>query len=212
MNKYIFFLIGLFSSISAIGQDQHAKNLLDEVSKKYDGYQTIEAKFTFNAVPASGESYQDNGTLYLNKIAGQYKISLNEQELISDGQSVWSVLKEDKEVQVSQADNSSQSIGPNNIFTFYKDGYKYISMDDQKSDNGALKVIELSPENTNSNYFKIKLRINQNNHIHDVTIHDKSGAKYIYKISNLYVNHKISSSTFQFQKSQFPGFEIVDLR
>jgi len=212
MNKYIFFLFGLFSSICAVGQDQHAKNLLDEVSKKYNGYQTIEAKFTFKAVPATGESYQDNGTLYLNKIAGQYKIILKEQDLISDGKSVWSVLKEDKEVQVSQADNSAQSIGPNNIFTFYKEGYKYISMDDQKSDIGLLKVIELSPENKNSNYFKIKLRINQKNHIHDVTIHDKSGAKYIYTINNLYVNHTIASSTFQFQKSQFPGFEVVDLR
>jgi len=212
MNKFLFFFFSLLCSTSAIGQEQHAKNLLDEVSKKYDGYQTVEAKFSFKAVPANGESYQDKGTLYLNKIEGQYKIVLSEQNLISDGKSVWSVLKEDKEVQVSQADNSAQSIGPNNIFTFYKSGYKYISMDDQPSKNGQLKVVELSPENKNSNYFKIKLRINQNNHIHDVTIHDKSGAKYIYEINNLYVNHKIPSSTFQFQKSQFPNFEIVDLR
>ncbi len=213
MIRFLYVLLAFFSMSTAFAQDRYAKSLLDEVSKKYDSYRTIQSNFTFKAVQAKGESYSDKGQMFMNKPAQQYKIVLPEQDLISDGKSVWSVLKEDKEVQVSEADNSNESIGPNNIFTFYRSGFKYISMDDESvSGAGKLKVIELSPEDTKRNYFKIKLRINKNNHIHDVTIFDKSGSRYTYTINTLYVNNPIPASTFQFQKANYAGFEVVDLR
>jgi len=213
MMRVVYLLLALFSMSSAVAQDRYAKSLLDEVSKKYDSYKTIQSNFTFKAVQAKGESYTDKGEMFLNKPAQQYKIVLPAQELISDGKSTWSVLKEDKEVQVSDADHSNESIGPNNIFTFYKTGFKYISMDDENvASAGKLKVVELSPIDTKRNYFKIKLRVNKNNHIHDVTIFDKSGSRYTYTINTLYVNNPIAPQTFQFQKVNYPGFEVVDLR
>lgn len=213
MIRVVYLLLALFSVSSAVAQDRYAKSLLDEVSKKYDSYKTIQSNFTFKAVQTKGESYTDKGEMFLNKPAQQYKIVLPAQELISDGKSVWSVLKEDKEVQVSEADHSNESIGPNNIFTFYKTGFKYISMDDETvSSAGKLKVVELSPIDTKRNYFKIKLRVNKNNHIHDVTVFDKSGSRYTYTINTLFVNNSVAPQTFQFQKGNYPGFEVVDLR
>ncbi len=213
MKKLIYLWVALMSISSLFAQDQAAKKLLDEVSKKYDSYKTIQSDFSFKASQPNAETYTDKGQLFLNKPQKKYKIILPAQELISDGQSVWSVLKEDKEIQVTDADNDSQSIGPNNIFTFYRSGYKYISMDDETVDKaGKMNVVELSPLDTKSNYFKIKLRINKNKHIHDVAIFDKSGAKYTYTIHTLYVNHQLADSNFVFQKDKFPGLEVVDLR
>ena len=213
MNKFLMIVIALFSVSLSFAQNNQAKNTLDAVSKKYDGYNTIESTFTYKVIQENAEEISDQGKLYLNKSQNKYKIILPTQELISDGKSVWSVLKEDKEVQVSDADNNAQAIGPNNIFTFYRSGYKYTAKaDEQVSGEGKLKVIELSPLNVSSNYAKIKLRVNKNNHIHDVTIYDKSGSKYIYAIKNLYVNDSIDDSNFQFNKSKYPSFEVVDLR
>ncbi|MFZ4261089.1 LolA family protein [Sphingobacterium sp. HJSM2_6] len=213
MKKLIYVWVALFSISSLYAQDNFAKNLLDEVSKKYDSYKTIQSDFTFKATNAQGESYSDKGQLFLNKAKQNYHIVLPAQELISDGKSVWSVLKEDKEIQVTDAENNDQSIGPNNIFTFYRKGYKYISMDDETVDKaGKMNVVELSPIDSKSNYFKIKVRINKNKHIHDVAIFDKSGAKYTYTIQTLYVNHQIADSHFVYEKNKFPGMELVDLR
>ncbi|MGJ1203577.1 LolA family protein [Sphingobacterium lactis] len=213
MKKLLFVCIAFLAATTGFAQDKAAKALLDEVSRKYDGYSTIQSDFSFKATQKNGESYTDKGQLFLNKGANKYKINLPTQELISDGKSVWSVLKEDKEVQVSEADNSGQSIGPNNIFTFYRDGYNYVSSTDESAGKvGKLTVIDLSPADTKSNYAKIKLRINKNKHIHDVTIFDKSGAKYTYTINGLYVNSPIADAAFQFQKTKYPGFEVVDLR
>jgi outer membrane lipoprotein-sorting protein len=213
MKKLIYVWVALFTVGSLYAQDNFAKKLLDEVSKKYDSYKNIQSDFTFKATDANGESYADKGELFLAKANQKYHIKLPAQELISDGKSVWSVMKEDKEIQITDAENNGQSIGPNNIFTFYRSGYKYISMDDETVDKaGKMNVVELTPLDTKSNYFKIKVRINKNKHIHDVTIFDKSGAKYTYSIQTLYVNHQIPDSHFVFQKNKFPGMELVDLR
>src|SRR5690606_2429508 len=213
MMRFMYVFVALFSATLAFGQNGSAKKILDEVSQKYDRYKTIQSEFTFKATQANGENYTDKGKLFLNKPSNQYKISLAAQDLISDGKSTWSVLKEDKEVQVSEADNSGQAIGPINIFTFYKSGYKFGSSSNQSdAAAGKLTAIDLTPEDAKSNYSKIQVRINKNKHIHDVTIFDKSGAKYTYTINGLYVNSPIASSTFQFNKGNYPGFEVVDLR
>lgn len=215
MRRHLFlsFVLLLSTCLYATAQtDTHAKELLDQVSTKYDSYKVIQSDFTFTAKEIDSEPYTDKGILYLSKTNNRYKIQLDHQEIISDGKNVWSISKETKEVQITEAENDSDVIGPTNLFTFYKKGFKYISMDDETDNKQNLQVVELSPIDTRTNYFKIKLRVNKNNHIHDVTIFDKSGARYTYRINTLYVNHVIPSSYFSFNKSAYQDYEIVDLR
>ncbi|TDS15979.1 LolA family protein [Sphingobacterium paludis] len=209
----VLFTFLLWTGAVATAQnDPTAKKLLDQVSKKYDAYHSIQSNFSFSMQPMQGDSYTDQGTLYLNKPKNQYRIQLNAQELISDGKAIYSILKDDKEVQVSTAEESSTSIGPNNLFTFYKSGFTYASRGTEKVGADLLNVVELSPIDSKNNYSKIKIRVNKNKHIHDVSIFDKSGARYTYTIKTLYVNHTLPTSQFTFNKSNYPGFEIVDLR
>ncbi|PRD47382.1 LolA family protein [Sphingobacterium haloxyli] len=211
--KIAFFVAFICTSVVAYGQvDAKVKNLLDEVSAKYDAYHTIQSDFSFSVQQAQGGSHVDKGTLFLNKPKNQFRIELSEQDIISDGRSTWSVLKEDQEVQVSESDNNTESIGPNNLFTFYKKGFEYKSTKDEAQNKGVLRVVELTPTDTRTNYAKIKLRINPNKHIHDVIVFDKSGARYTYTINTLYVNHQIPAAKFIFKAADYPSYEIVDLR
>lgn len=214
MKKIFLLYVSVFCLANmTFAQNADAKKILDEVSNKYDAYKSIQSEFSFRVKQANGEEYTDQGKLFLNRSANQYKIVLETQDLISDGQSVWSVLKQDQEVQVSPADPEAQSIAPDNIFTFYRNGYQLIRATSESVPAvGELQAVELSPQDDQSNYAKIKIRINKNKHIHDVAIWDKSGAQYTYTIEALYVNHAIPASTFQFQKANYPGFELVDLR
>src|SRR5690606_34276063 len=178
--------------------DTKAKKLLEEVSAKYDAYQTIQSDFSFSVQQAQGGSHVDKGRLFLNKPKNQFRIALSGQDIINDGKSTWSIIKEDQEVQVSDADNNTESIGPNNLFTFYKKGFIYKSTKDEMLGKDLLNVIELTPTDTKTNYAKITLRVNKNKHIHDVVVVDKSGARYHYTIKTLYVNHQIPKATFAF--------------
>lgn len=212
-NIAVLFILIWSVAIAFAQTDSKAKALLDQVSTKYDAYRTIQSDFSFSIKQGEGaDSYTDKGKLFLNKTQQQFRIQLQEQDIISDGKSTWSVLKEDQEVQVSDTDHSPESIGPSNLFTFYKNGFVYKSINNDKLGNDVLQVVELTPTDAKTNYAKIILRVNKNKHIHDVAVYDKSGSVYTYTIHALYVNHQIPTTTFTFNRANYPGFEIVDLR
>lgn len=203
-------------AISVAQTDPEAKKVLNEVSQKYDAYKTIRSEFNLTVQDADKSTYTNTGTMYFNKPKKQYAIKMQDQEILSDGKTVWNISKDIKEVQITDAEHDDSTIGPNNLFSFYKNGYKYIGMPNEKlikdGKNEALRVVELSPLDTKTNYFKIKLRINNNNHIHDVTIFDKSGNRFTYTINSLYLGQKFPESTFTFPKDKYKGYELVDLR
>lgn len=61
-------VITLVGAMPAFAQQDAAKKLLAEVSKKYDSYQTIQANFSFSVVQAANKGrYSDTGILYLDK-------------------------------------------------------------------------------------------------------------------------------------------------
>ncbi len=217
--QHILLLVLLASAggqVAMAQNDAAAKVLLDKVSKQYAGYQTVQADFTIKASQGDAQSaaYSDQGKLLMQAATNKYHISMAEQDLISDGKSQWTVLKDVKEVHVSDVDNSSQAISPTNIFSFFDSGYKYVSAADERDGGIALHVVELSPEEPRkSQYFKIKLRINKaDNLIRDVTVFDKNGTRYTYEIQNFKANPTVAASKFAFSTQAYPGMEIVDLR
>ncbi|SEK33159.1 LolA family protein [Parapedobacter koreensis] len=221
MNRLTYATHTLFLSLTIIGTipsygqtDAAAKSLLNKVSKTYEGYKTLQADFTLAVQqPQQTNSYTESGTIYMEASTGKYHITTTSQDVISDGKNQWMVLKEAQEVQVTEVDHTSASISPINIFSFYNEGYKYVSAPDERLGNTQLEVVELSPEDASTPYFKIKLRINKaSSLIHDATIFDKGGVKYSYTIKNTKANIPIVSEKFTFKQGDYPGMEIVDLR
>ncbi|RZM24221.1 MAG: outer membrane lipoprotein carrier protein LolA [Pedobacter sp.] len=194
--------------------DAKAKSILAQVSKKYRGYDIVKTEFVFtldNQQAKIKETQQ--GTLYVKANANKYKVVMTDQELISDGKSQWTYLKEDKEVQVTEVDNSSDAINPAKIFTLYEQGFKYLYTGESKIGGKVYQMIDLSPVDTKRSYFKIRLSIDKNaKQISNAVIFEKSGNKYTYAIKSFVPNVKIAESTFSFDAKKYPGVEVVDLR
>lgn len=194
--------------------DKAAKALLDKVSQTYESYKTIQAEFTLEIKQqAQQTNHTESGTIVMDKQAGKYRIAMVDQDIISDGKTQWMVLKDVNEVQITDVDHSSGAISPTNIFSFYQEGYKYVSSSDEHVGGKQLAVVELTPEDTNAPYFKIKLRVSERTYqIHDVTIFDKGGNRFVYTIKNTQPNPKLVNGKFTFDQMDYPGVEIVDLR
>src|SRR5690606_28081914 len=217
MKKLLLALAFVGSSLQIFAQtDPAAKKILNEVSKRYSSYKTIKSEFTLTIQDANKKSYKSEGVMFFNKPKNQYAIHMKDQDVLSDGKTVWNIAKDIKEVQVTENEKDGSTIGPSNLFNFYQQGYKYVLMEDEKivrqGKTEMAKVIELAPLDTKTNYFKIKLRVNKNNHIQDVTIFDKSGNRYTYAIESLYIGKNFDDSMFKFSKEKYKGYEIVDLR
>ncbi|MES2454035.1 MAG: outer membrane lipoprotein carrier protein LolA [Bacteroidota bacterium] len=209
-------LMGLAFTLNAQTEqtDLKAKAILAQVSKKYRSYKVIKTDFTFvldNQQAKVKETQQ--GTLFANANANKFKVEMTNQDLISDGRSQWTYLKEDKEVQVADVDNSDDAINPAKIFTIYEKGFKYLYTGDVKSGNKVYQMIDLSPLDNKKSFFKIRLTIDKvAKQISNVVIFDKNGNKYTYQIKSFVPNVKVPESTFAFDTKKYPGVEVVDLR
>jgi len=224
MKKLIIFttaiLLGGFSAFAQ--KDATAKTILSQLSKKYHSYNTIKTDFTFTGDnPQAGGKITQNGTLLASPKTGKFKVTLFnqgsktkiEQEIMSDGKSQWTYLVKDKEVQVSNAGNSNDELNPAKLFTIYEHGYKYIYTGQQKVNGKLCQVIDLSPEDANKSFFKIRLMVDKAKKlIYSAQLFDKSGARYTYTLNTFVPNASATAASFTFNTKTHPGVEVVDLR
>jgi outer membrane lipoprotein-sorting protein len=213
------FLIGallvMASGISAFAQSEvKAKEILAEVSKKYRAYDVIKTDFSYTLEnPQAKIKETQLGTLIVKSKLNKYKIILKGQELISDGKNQWTYLKADKEVQLSEVDNSSDALNPAKLFTIYEKGFKSVYINDTKLNGKTLHNIDLTPLDSKRSFFKVRLQIDKiTKQIMNALIFDKNGNRYTYTIKTFIPNVKVPESTFTFDSKLYPGVELVDLR
>ena len=216
--RKIFYLIALLvtgTSITVSAQSEtKAKSILAEVSRKYKGYDAIKSEFSLTiSNPQAKINETQSGTLYVRSKTNKFKVILKDQEIMSDGKNQWTYLKEDKEVQLSEVDNSPNALNPARVFTIYEKGFKSLYTNDSKDNGKIYHNIELTPLDAKTPFFKVKLKIDKaTKQIANAVIYDKNGSRYIYAIKSFTPNVKIADSTFAFDAKKHPGVEVVDLR
>jgi outer membrane lipoprotein-sorting protein len=202
------------ASMSSAQTDAKAKAILADVSKKYRSYDVVKTDFTFTLESPQNKAKDiQKGTLLVKAAANKYKVTMTDQDMISDGKSQWTYLKKDKEVQVSGVDKTGDALNPAQIFTLYEKGFKYLYTSDKKIGAKVYQMIDLSPTDTKKSYFKIRLGIDKvAKQVASVLIFDKNGNKYTYDVKTFVPNVKVPESTFTFDAKKYPGVEVVDLR
>jgi len=224
MKKILLYLLltGLTFNYAFAQKDVQAKKILNQVSAKYRSYDVIKTTFTFTYEnPQANTKDSQTGTMISKSKSNKYRVTIFspedklavDEEIISDGKNQWTYVKKNKEVELSDVDNSSESMNPAQIFTIYEKGYKYVYNGDAKVDGKLCQVIDLTPEDEKKPFFKIRLSIDKaKKQIFSAMIFDKNGSKYNYTIRTFTPNVKVPESTFTFDKKNYPGVELVDLR
>lgn len=216
MNKLIlaFLALGTMATSAFAQNDPKAKAILADVSKKYKSYDVVKADFSFTLNnPQAKVKETQQGTLYVKAKANKYKIAMTNQELMSDGKTTWTYLKNDKEVQVSSVDPNAEGVNPAKIFTIYEKGFKYLYTGDKKVGAKTYQMIDLSPLDTKKSIFKVRLSIDKaTKQISNVVVFEKNGNTYTYNVKSFTPNVKVPETTFAFDAKKYPGVEVVDLR
>lgn len=215
MKKFICILLfGVLSLLSASAQqkDLKAEQILNGVSAKYKGYKSVQADFIIKMETAnSSATDQQYGTLYLK--ANKYKLILSNQEIISDNSTVWTYLKDVNEVQINTFEKDDNSISPTEIFTIYEKNFLYAFTEEKTIAGKTLQIIDLTPNDKNKPFFKIRLAIDKSaKTIQSAIVFDKNGNRYTYEIKKLTPDVELNETFFTFDSKKYPGIEVVDLR
>lgn len=193
--------------------DPEAKKILDAVSAKFKTYKSIQAKFSVKGENAAGKPMlTKSGTLYMRD--KKYHVSITGQEIYSDGVTVSTYDKAANEITITKIDPGSSSITPQKLFTnFYDKDYLYKLNGDVTFNGKKMKEIELTPVDKSKPFFKVLLYVDQGSgFISGTKLFEKAGNKYVYSISGMTPNAKISEELFLLDPKKYPGAEVVDLR
>ena len=213
--KKSFSLLLLAASLAlpaAAQQDPKAGKILDQMSAKYQALKAFQATFTQTLENPGAKVKQNiNGDIV---VSGQkFRLKISGQEVITDGKTTWTYLKNENEVNISDSDPDTQEMSPSMIYTMYKKGYKYNYVQQVKEGGEALDVIELSPENRQNDVFKVRLKVRQKDtSVKSWQVYKKSGNQYTFYIKKFMPNPPTDANTFAFDKAKYKGVKVVDLR
>ena len=212
--KFLIFLFLFFSVFYAYSQiDKKAQNILKGISSKYKSLKSIKANFSIIIESEHDKTIQtQNGTLYLK--GSKYKLQIAGQEIICDGLTRWTYVKDANEVQIDNQKSDNNSISPANLFTIYEKGWQSKFIGDIKVKKISFQLIELVPIEANSkNVFKIKLTVNaKEKTITSAKVFDKNGSIQTISVDKFIPDGANSDSFYVFKKDNYPGTEVVDLR
>ncbi|MBN8702713.1 MAG: outer membrane lipoprotein carrier protein LolA [Bacteroidetes bacterium] len=214
---FIVVLISAFTSIVAQNNeavDKKAKAILDELSAKTKTYTTIKADFNLT-IEGKDKKVKESQSGFMQLKGVKYKLDLKGQEIISDGKTIWTYLKDAKEVQINTIDEKSpDAFTPSAMFTIFETGFKSKFEKEEVKNGKTTQIINLYPLNPDKKKFHTaKLYIDKvKKQILIAKMLMKDGSTYIYTIKNFKTNEEIADAVFTFDKKAYPGVEVVDLR
>ncbi len=215
MKKLLFTGIGLLLTLLTFAQqrDPKARALLDEVSAKFKSYQSVMVNFAYEINNAAGKVLsKKTGTVQMK--GNKYAINMGSNKIISDGTTVWNYDPAAKEVTVNSVDASENSITPQKLFTdFYNKDFMYALQKDGVVGGKSVNKVVLQPIDKSKPLSLVYLAIDKaTKNIISATVVEKSGNRYIYNVSNFKTNVAAPDANFTFDRSKYPGVEVVDLR
>jgi outer membrane lipoprotein carrier protein len=208
---FSLFLVFCFC-VNAFAQDKKAEAILDAMSKKYKATLSYNANFSYGVENATNKVVKfltGNVTVKGNK----FKLKTAGQEIFNNGKEMFTFVKETNEVNITDPAESDEDFSPTKIYTIYKKGYKYQFKEEKKEAGQTYETVELTPSPAKSNIAKIQITVNkEDKSIKNWKVWDKTGKKTLFRIDKFVPNVSATDASFVFDKKNYPGVEVIDLR
>ena len=214
MKKLVLVLVGIL--MMAMGSnaqyDPAAKKVLDNMSEKYQSIPSFSANIVYtleNVEDDINESFE--GEIGIKK--DMFRLIAAEQEILITNNTVWTYLADENEVNIDNYNPEDEDVTPSNIYNIYKKGYKYLLFGEEEEEGKIYSVVDLAPEEKDSDYFRIRLYIGKSDYVLGKFImYAKSGNRYIYQITNFNPKANLPDSFFVFDVKRYDDIDVIDLR
>ncbi|MEI8048449.1 MAG: outer membrane lipoprotein carrier protein LolA [Bacteroidota bacterium] len=207
-NSFLTALLILVTLTGFAQNDSKATAILDEVSAKTKTYKTIKIEFTY-AMDNAKEKVHDKFKGSLLSKGDKYKLTAAGQDVICDGKTVWTYLKDANEVQINNQGEDDDSFTPTKLLSGYGKDYKSKFIEEK----GNEQVIELYPLKKGKSFTKVRLVIDKTKkQISKFIITDRNGSTFSYIVDKMLTDQPIADSVFSFNKAEHPGVEMNDMR
>lgn len=192
---------------------QNAKDILDKANLAYNQAGGIVASFTINTEDVKGKTiYSQDGKAYLK--GNKFKIDVPDGITWFDGKTQWVYAKGGDEVNVSNPTGEELAgVSPSVLLSLYKAGFKLIYKGEKKEKTKTVYVIEMIPLGKKTEFSKMIVTIDKATNIFtSVSTYGKDGMDNHLIINKIQTGVNLSDAVFVFNKKEYPGVEVIDLR
>ncbi len=207
----VFFIALFLTALTSFSQTTgEAITLLDEVSQKVASYKTIDLTFDYILDNDKENIHQETtGSVRLQN--DKYHLNFMGIERIYDTKKVYTLVHEDEEVVISNANSDDESeFTPSKILTFYQKGYSF-KWDKLETIGGKkIQFIKLLPKNVNAENQYILLGVNtKSKNIHQVVYTNKNNTNTTFKIRSFKTNAVFSKNEFIFDEAKYKAKDYI---
>lgn len=202
-----------YSPESQAQKDPKARVVLDGMSKKFQSMKAFTGNFDFTFQDGANISDRQSGDIAVK--GNQYRVKLPEQEIFSNGKTVWTFIETSsyKEVTINTVSQMDGELTPSNIYTLYTSGFGYRLLPERQFQGKTVQVAELIAEQKDTPFQKVLLLIDKSTRdLLGWEMYDGQGGIFFYTLKNLKAQPSLSDSYFSFDPTKYPGIEIIDLR
>lgn len=209
MRHFILLLLIVATQKGIAQSDAKAEALLQKVSQTINSYNTIGIDFTYLLENRAENIRQDiKGKLLLKD--NSYRLDFMGITQISDAKKTYTIVPENEEITINSVNNEEDStVTPNNLLTFYKEGY-VLKWDILQSVVGKqIRFIKLIPIDINSEISYLLLGIEQaTHHIYKLIEIGKNKTQTVLTVTKFQVNPTIPKNKLEFNPDAYPGYYI----
>ena len=188
---------------------EQAKYLLNQVSAETKKQKNL--RFEFQYVLENKEEDTRQETEGKVTLAGnQYKLEFLEVIQLFDGNKIYTIVPENKEITVSDPEeNEAISVNPSQLLNFYEEGYGYEWDIRQKVMGRNIQFVKLIPteENVDIQYLLLGIDI-ANNSIYKLIEIGNNKTSTTLTIKNQEENISLPPDFFEFNSAEFPNYYI----
>jgi len=214
MKKSLLLLSFLAIVLHSFAQDDpKSRAIVDQLIAKNKSYTSFDADFTSRLVnTASKLDVKQEGNI---KVKGRkFRLTLLDNIVINDGTALYTYSKKSNEVSISDPKDMDETLDPANLFNVYEKGFKSLYVGASTEDGVAVETIKLFPlDPAKKAFHTVILTVDKNKmEPRKVLMKYKDGNEVTYTLKNFKPNQEMVDALFSFDKAQYPGVEVNDMR
>ena len=188
----------------ATAQTTNPEAVARRLQQRYGTVRSLQADF----VQTTG-GQRLRGTLAVRGPA--FRLDLGEQVLVTDGRTMWSYSRDDRQVVVQDYDEGQVGFSVGQVFTDYLRVFRVTGATTATLAGVRHDVLSLRPRASGSSVRDATLYVRSSDAVPTrVRVHDRNGGTLQFDVSNVRLNRALPASTFRFDAPR--GTETVDLR
>ena len=195
----------LLFATQAVTAQNNAEALVRLMVNQMKSHKNVEMDYKYQISSEGLTTEVQQGKAWLQGEA--YKVEMVEQQMISDGKSIWTYLVDDEEVMISNATEGEDNT-PLKLLTSLDENYAATLTG---MDAKGYATIELA--NPKGQYRRITLRANPNKlAISSMDVYLEDGTKLIVTVDEMKFDQELDDRFFTFDTKKHPNVDVIDMR